>query len=101
MFGIEEIPAVFDKQNSVGCEDADKKVSETHTCYASVVSSGKTASFQSAVLSTMYKEKEMQEARNRNFVVYGLQDSSGESDKEHVEKLCETELNLKPEINNC
>jgi len=76
-----------------------------HTRYASVVSSGKTvsptASFLSAVLSTMYKEKETQKARNRNFVVYGLQDSPSESDKEHVEKLSETELNLKPDINTC
>jgi len=58
MFGSEEIPAVFEKQNpSLGCDDVDKNVSETDTCYASVVSSGKTvsptASFQSAVLSTM------------------------------------------------
>jgi len=78
MFGIEEIPVVFDKQNrSTGCDDADKKsASATDTCYASAVSSGKTvsptASFQSAVLSTVYKEKQMQEVRNKNFVIHGL-----------------------------
>ena len=80
-------------------------MSEKDTCYASVVSSGKTvsptASFQSAVLSTVYKEKQMQEVRNKNFVVYGLQDSPGDSDKEHIQKLCETELSLKPDINTC
>ena len=32
---------------------------------------------------------------------YGPEDSPGESDKEHVEKLCETELNLKANINTC
>jgi len=43
MFGIEEIPVVFDKQNrSTGCDDADKKsASATDTCYASVVYNGK------------------------------------------------------------
>ena len=107
MFGIEEIPVVFDKQNrSTGCDDADKKsTSATDTCYAPVVTSGKTVSptvsFQSAVLSTLYKEKHMQELRNRNFVIHGLQDSPGDNDKEHVEKLCETKLNLKPDINTC
>ena len=43
----------------------------------------------------------MQEVRNRNFVVYGLQDSPEDSDKELVEKLCETELNQKPDIKTC
>jgi len=68
-----------------------------HTRYTSVVSSGKTVSptesFQSAILSTAYKEKKMQEACNRYFVVYGLQDSPGERDKEHVEKLRYVKLN--------
>ena len=43
----------------------------------------------------------MQDVRNRNFVIHGLQDSPGAKDKEHVQKLCETELNLKPDINTC
>jgi len=97
----------FDKPNlSTGCNDVEKKsVSVIDTCFASVVSSGKTVSptvsFQSAVLSTVYKEKHMQEVRNRNFVIYGLQDSPGANDKEHVQQLCETELNLKHDINTC
>jgi len=33
MFGTEEIPAVFDKQNSVGCDDVDQNVSETYTLH--------------------------------------------------------------------
>jgi len=37
----------------------------------------------------------------RFVVIHGVQDNPGDNDKEHVEKLCETELNLKPGINTC
>jgi len=33
--------------------------------------------------------------------IYGPEDRPGESDKEHVEKLCETELKMKANINTC
>ena len=77
-------------------------MSETDTHYASVVYSGKTvsptASFQSAVLSIMYKEKQMQEVRNRNFVIYIAYKTVL---VRVTRNMLKTELNLKPVVNTC
>jgi len=60
-----------------------------------------TASFQGAVLSTMYREKKMQESRVKNFVVSGLTPTGHSDDKTTVTQLCQKELNVSPEITSC
>jgi len=87
-------------------DDVDRNnTSATDIRDTSVVSGGKTVSptafFQSAVLTVMFKEKQTQEIRNRNFVIHGLQDIPSDNDKEHVQQRCEAELNLKLDINTC
>jgi len=48
----------------------------------------------------MYKEKQLQESRIRNFVVKGLSVNSHD-DKRRIEELCQNELNVSPEIVSC
>jgi len=97
MFRIDEIPDIPSKQECVTLQSEVSVTSE-----ASVpVKAGITpsASFQSAVLSTVYRETKQQEVRSKNFVVHGLPASP--NDQTSVEQLCETELHLKPAITLC
>jgi len=97
MFGIDEIQNIPSKQESVTLQ-SEVSVSNESSDLARITP---TASFQSAVLSTVYRETKQQEVRSKNFVVFGLPVSPSQNDQMSVEQLCETELNLKPVISSC
>jgi len=59
------------------------------------------SSFQSAVLSTVYTEKKIQENRAKNFVVSGLPLDATCDDNTAVTTLCQNELDITPNIVSC
>ena len=58
-------------------------------------------SFRSAVLSAVYSERHTSDTRAKNFVVSGLPVNSDVDDKTAVEQLCQTEMNIRPNIRSC
>lgn len=99
MFGIDEIQNIPSKQESVTLQSEVSVTNESSDPVKARITP--TASFQSAVLSTVYQETKQQEVRSKNFVIYGLPVSPSQNDQMSVEQLCEAELNLKPVISSC
>ena len=117
MFGIDELPTCCERQElsysqqvqqtvsqsgamagGSTSESAAASVTASEAVHSSVKSLSPAASFQGAVLSTVYKEKQMQQSRRKNFVVTGLPTSALVDDKTNVMQLCQKELNVSPEI---
>jgi len=67
----------------VVCNSNFNSASNDNSCTTRFVRTSQSprASFQGAVLSIMYKEKRMQESRNKNFVVTSLMLSTEIDDK--------------------
>ena len=108
MFGIDEIPSSVKQIKALKTRgDTEQVVSNPKakgngnlSVRLTDKSVSATASFQGAVLSTMYKEKQLQESRIKNFVVKGLFVNSHD-DKRCIEELCQNELKVSPEIVSC
>jgi len=120
MFGIDELSTYCERQESSYSQQVQQTVSQSgamaggstsesaaasvtasEAAHSSVKSLSPAASFQGALLSTVYKEKQMQQSRRKNFVVIGLPTSALVADKTSVVQLCQKELNVSPEIISC
>jgi len=105
MLGIDEVTINCEQQSSKPTSAQGVSVcnynsaSNDNSCTTRFVRTSQSpkASFQGAVLSTVYKEKQLQESRNKNFVVTGLTVSTEIDDKTAVEQICQKELNVTPE----
>jgi len=106
MFGIDEIPASWQHGEASKCNAQEQATTMPVVAFdraRSALSSDSSpkASFQCAVLSTVFREKQQQENRSKNFVVTGLSPNVHNDDKTSAELLCQNELNLSPEVTSC